>query len=67
MGGRLFHAEDTPQKTAIVDMLEAIAEETGSNVGRVAIAWVAPKGRFQLSGLAPALNSTTISPPLKLR
>ena len=48
MGGRLFHAEDTPQKTAIVDMLEAIAEETGSNVGRVAIAWVSAIGAIPI-------------------
>src|SRR5258708_17234831 len=36
--GRLFHAEDTPQKTAILDTLSAIAKETESNQGRVAIA-----------------------------
>src|SRR5258706_11926260 len=50
MGGRLFHAEDTPQKTAIVDMLEAIAKETGSNAGRVAIAWVSAKGTIPIIG-----------------
>ncbi len=50
MGGRLFHAEDTPQKTAIVDMLEAIAEETGSNAGRIAIAWVRAKGAIPIIG-----------------
>ena len=50
MGGRLFHAEDTPQKTAIVDMLEAIAKETGSNAGRVAIAWVGAKGTIPIIG-----------------
>jgi aryl-alcohol dehydrogenase-like predicted oxidoreductase len=38
MGGWLFHAEDTPQKIAIVDTLEAIAEEIDSNAGRVVIA-----------------------------
>jgi len=50
MGGRLFHAEDTPQKTAIVDMLEAVAEDTGSNAGRVAIAWVSAKGAIPIIG-----------------
>jgi aryl-alcohol dehydrogenase-like predicted oxidoreductase len=50
MGGRLFHAEDTPEKTAIVDMLEAIAKETGSNSGRVAIAWVGAKGTVPIIG-----------------
>jgi aryl-alcohol dehydrogenase-like predicted oxidoreductase len=38
MDGWLFHAEDTPQKIAIVDTLEAIAEEIDSNAGRVVIA-----------------------------
>jgi aryl-alcohol dehydrogenase-like predicted oxidoreductase len=50
MGGRLFHAEDTPQKSAILDALEAIAEETGSNAGRVAIAWVGAKGAIPIIG-----------------
>lgn len=50
MGGRLFHAEDTPLKTAIIDTLEAVAEETGSNAGRVAIAWVRAKGVIPIIG-----------------
>ncbi len=50
MGGRLFHAEDTVQKTAIVDTLEVIAKETGSNAGRVAIAWVSGKGVLPIIG-----------------
>jgi aryl-alcohol dehydrogenase-like predicted oxidoreductase len=67
MGGWLFHAEDTSQKIAIVNALEAIAEEIYSNAGRVAIAWIIAKGRFRSSDLAPALRSTTISPPVALR
>jgi aryl-alcohol dehydrogenase-like predicted oxidoreductase len=50
MGGRLFHAEDTAQKTAIVDALEAIAAEIGSNPSRVALAWVNAKGAFPIVG-----------------
>lgn len=50
MGGRLFHAEDTAQKTAIVDALEGVAKETGSNPGRVAIAWVSAKGVVPIIG-----------------
>jgi aryl-alcohol dehydrogenase-like predicted oxidoreductase len=50
MGGRLFHAEDTAQKTATLDTLEAIAVETGSNPGRVAIAWVGAKGAIPIIG-----------------
>jgi aryl-alcohol dehydrogenase-like predicted oxidoreductase len=48
--GRLIHAEDTPQKTSIVDMLETVAAETGSNTGRVALAWVAAKGAIPIIG-----------------
>jgi aryl-alcohol dehydrogenase-like predicted oxidoreductase len=50
LGGRLFHPEDTPQKSAILDTLEAVADENGSNVGRVAIAWVAAKGAIPIIG-----------------
>ena len=49
-GGRLFHPEDTPQKTAILDTLDLIARETGSNQGRVAIAWLRAKGVFPIIG-----------------
>lgn len=49
-GGRLFHPEDTAQKTAILDTLDAIARETGSNQGRVAIAWLRAKGVFPIIG-----------------
>jgi aryl-alcohol dehydrogenase-like predicted oxidoreductase len=48
--GRLFHPEDTPQKTAIIDTLEAIAEEIGSNAGRIAIAWVKARGALPIIG-----------------
>jgi len=50
MGGRLFHPEDTPQKTAIIDTLEAIAKENGANSGQVAIAWVAARGAIPIIG-----------------
>jgi aryl-alcohol dehydrogenase-like predicted oxidoreductase len=49
-GGRLFHPEDTSQKSAILDALDAIARETGSNQGRVAVAWVRAKGVFPIIG-----------------
>jgi aryl-alcohol dehydrogenase-like predicted oxidoreductase len=50
MGGRLFHPEDTAQKTAVVDMLNVVAQETESNAGRVAIAWVNAKGAIPIIG-----------------
>ena len=48
--GRLFHPEDSEQKTAIIDALAAIAGETGYNQGAVAIAWIAAKGLFPILG-----------------
>jgi aryl-alcohol dehydrogenase-like predicted oxidoreductase len=48
--GRLFHPEDTAQKTAIIDTLEAIATEIGSNAGRIAIAWVKARGALPIIG-----------------
>jgi aryl-alcohol dehydrogenase-like predicted oxidoreductase len=50
LGGRLFHPEDTSQKTAIIDTLEAVAEEIGSTASRVAIAWVSGKGALPIIG-----------------
>jgi aryl-alcohol dehydrogenase-like predicted oxidoreductase len=49
-GGRLFHPEDTEQKAAILDTLDAIATETDANQGRVAIAWLFSKGVFPILG-----------------
>ena len=65
MGGRLFHAEDTPQKTAIIDTLEAIAEEIGSIAGRVAIAWVSAKGAIPIIGPRTRAQLDTILRPPK--
>jgi aryl-alcohol dehydrogenase-like predicted oxidoreductase len=50
LGGRLFHPEDTPQITAIIDTLQAIAAECDSNPGRIAIAWVKAKGALPIIG-----------------
>ncbi len=50
MGGRVFQPENSAQRTAIIDALETIAAETGSNPGRVAIAWVRAKGVLPIIG-----------------
>jgi aryl-alcohol dehydrogenase-like predicted oxidoreductase len=47
---RIVHYEDSPQKTAIVDALHAVAKDTGSNPGQVAIAWVGAKGIIPIIG-----------------
>lgn len=71
MGGWLFHAGDTPQKIAIVNALEAIAEEIYSNAGRVAIAWiiaksaipiVRPRTRAQVDDNLAAWSTSTLMP-----
>jgi aryl-alcohol dehydrogenase-like predicted oxidoreductase len=50
MGGRVFQPENTEQRTAIIDRLEAVAAETNSNPGRVALAWVSAKGVLPIIG-----------------
>jgi aryl-alcohol dehydrogenase-like predicted oxidoreductase len=50
MGGRVFQPENTAQRSAIIDRLEAIAAETNSNPGRVALAWVSAKGVLPIIG-----------------
>jgi aryl-alcohol dehydrogenase-like predicted oxidoreductase len=47
---RLIHDEDSAQKTAILDTLEAVARETGAAAGHVAIAWIVAKGLIPILG-----------------
>lgn len=49
-GGRVFQPENTPQRTAVVDELEAVARERGATASQVAIAWVASKGGIPIIG-----------------
>jgi aryl-alcohol dehydrogenase-like predicted oxidoreductase len=46
----LFHVENSAQKTAILDTLEAVARETETNSGQVAIAWISQKGIISIVG-----------------
>lgn len=48
--GRLFHAEDTAQKTAILNTVEAIAEELACTPGQLAIAWTLARGTLPILG-----------------
>lgn len=48
--GRVFQDEDSGQRTRIVDTLLAIAKETGTEPGELAIAWVAAKGPLPIIG-----------------
>lgn len=48
--GAGFQPENTPQRTAILDTLLAVAEEAGVTPGEAAIAWVAAKGALPIIG-----------------
>lgn len=48
--GAGFQPENTPQRSAIIDTLIAVANETGVTPGEIAIAWVAAKGSLPIIG-----------------
>ena len=50
LGGRVFQAENSPQRAAILDEVLAIATESGATPSQVAIAWVAAKGSLPIIG-----------------
>ncbi len=49
-GGRVFQAENSAQRSAILDTLIAVAGELGVTPGEAAIAWVAAKGPLPIIG-----------------
>lgn len=50
LGGRVFHPENSAQRTAVIDELEAVAKELGTTPSRVAIAWVMAMGSQPIVG-----------------
>ena len=50
LGGRVFQAENSAQRTAILDTLIALAHDAGVTPGEIAIAWVAAKGSLPIIG-----------------
>lgn len=48
--GRVFQAENTAQRTAILDAVIATADALGVTPGEVAIAWVSAKGALPIIG-----------------
>jgi aryl-alcohol dehydrogenase-like predicted oxidoreductase len=48
--GAGFQPENSPQRTAILDTLLAVAEEAGVTPSEIAIAWVAAKGSLPIIG-----------------
>lgn len=49
-GGKVFQAENSSQRTAILDTAIAIGNEAGVTPAEVAIAWVGAKGPFPIIG-----------------
>lgn len=49
-GGRVFQAENSAQRSAILDEVLTLADEIGATPGQVAIAWVASKGSLPIIG-----------------
>ena len=49
-GGRVFQAENSAQRTAILDTLIAVAKDAGVTPAEIAIAWVASKGSLPVIG-----------------
>lgn len=50
LGGKVFRAENTAEKAAVVDVLLDIASEQAASPDKVAIAWVASKGVIPMVG-----------------
>lgn len=50
LGGKVFQAENSAQRSAILDTLIAVSDELGVTPGEVAIAWVAAKGSLPIIG-----------------
>lgn len=50
LGGKVFQAEDSPQRSAVLDTVLAVAAELQASADQVAIAWVAQRGALPLIG-----------------
>lgn len=50
MGGRVFQAENSAQRTSVLDTVLAIAEEHGVSADQVAIAWAGTHGAVPMVG-----------------
>ena len=55
----LVHTESTPQKTAVLDAVLAVADETGARAEAVAVAWLLDKATRSRTSLIPILGPRT--------
>jgi len=56
---RLVHTETSAQKSAVLDAVLAVAEETGAPAAQVAIAWLLERSRRSPTALVPILGAAT--------
>ncbi len=59
--GMVIHTESTGQKTAVVDTVLAIAEETGVAPAQVAVAWVRERAARSVATLVPIIGPRNLS------
>lgn len=50
LGGKVFQAENSAQRTQVLDTVLAVASELGANAGQVAIAWAGTHGSIPILG-----------------
>ncbi|MGW6755861.1 aldo/keto reductase [Streptomyces sp. NPDC055006] len=59
--GAVIHTESTDQKTAIIDAVLAIAEETGVTPAQVAVAWVRERAARSATSLVPIIGPRNLT------
>ncbi|MFE8017204.1 aldo/keto reductase [Streptomyces antibioticus] len=59
--GVVIHTENTGQKTAVVDTVLAVAEETGATPAQVAVAWVRERAARTTATLVPIIGPRSLS------
>ncbi|MGW4386204.1 aldo/keto reductase [Streptomyces sp. NPDC004685] len=59
--GAVIHTESTDEKTAIIDAVLAIAEETGVTPAQVAVAWVRERAARSATSLVPIIGPRNLT------
>ncbi|MGW1723485.1 aldo/keto reductase [Streptomyces sp. NPDC002306] len=57
----LVHTESTDQKTAVVDAVLAIAEETGATPAQVSVAWLRERGARASTSFTPIIGPRSLT------
>ncbi|MFD3612034.1 aldo/keto reductase, partial [Streptomyces atroolivaceus] len=59
--GMVIHTESTDQKTAVVDTVLAVAQETGVTPAQVAVTWVRERAARSAATLVPIIGPRNLS------